>query len=515
MKTLLRPMMAIATLTLVFVGKTFAADRPPNIVFLLADDMGYADPGYSGGNPELTPNIDRLATQSVRFTSAYANAVCAPSRAALMTGRYAFRSWLDWRSEDFGKPDYLAMLGLELPKNARGEETRMIHALGAKERTVAEALAEAGYFTALVGKWHLGEWLPEHLPRGQGFEHHYGHYAWGIDYTNYTIPHNAPARFAVYDWHRNGKPIDEQGYSTDLFANEATRLIADQSPAKPFFLMVALNAIHGPLEQIPRYTDTLDKRSAALKCLDDAIGQVVGAIEQYGFADNTLIVFANDNGGLKPEFNRPFRGTKNTNYEGGVRVPCLMRFDGRLEAGSTNDGMVHFVDFLPTLVGLAGGKVDHARPLDGIDLSSMIFERKPSPRKEIVFEVSGSVRPPAIRVKNLKLVGDELFDIESDPSESRDLAAERPEDVARLKARVAEISKERPSLASVIGDSPILMDPPLPFVYGQDENRNPPAWLIRRVESVRVTQPKEWSPGETPWPQAPKDGTIIYSGDGR
>ena len=195
----------------------------PNIVFMLSDDMGWNEPAFNGGNPELTPNLLRLRQSGVSLTQFYVHAVCAPTRAAFLTGRYSFRTWSDWRSEDFGKPSYLAKLRLTLATNEKGEETRRLHALDTNERTIAEALREAGYFTSIIGKWHCGEWLPEHLPMGQGFMHQYGHYGWGIDYNNFTIPHNAPARLAVYDWHRNQQPLYEQGYATDLIANEAAR----------------------------------------------------------------------------------------------------------------------------------------------------------------------------------------------------------------------------------------------------------------------------------------------------
>ena len=183
----------------------------------------------------------------MQLTQHYTHSVCAPTRGAFLTGRYAFRNWMDWRSEDFGKPSYLKALGLTLANNDRGEPTRRIHALPTEERTIAEALKEAGYSTALVGKWHCGEWLPEHLPMAQGFQHQYGHYAWGIDYYSKSIVHNAPARFAVYDWHRNQQPLQEEGYATDLFAAEAERVIAAQKKDRPFFLYVPFNAVHGPL----------------------------------------------------------------------------------------------------------------------------------------------------------------------------------------------------------------------------------------------------------------------------
>ena len=500
-----------------------ASAERPNIVLMLSDDMGWAEPGFNGGDPECTPHIDQLAEEGVRMTQFYAHSVCAPTRGALLTGRYAFRTWMDWRSEDFGKPSYLAKLQLTLAHNDRGEPTRRIHALDTDERTIAEALREQGYFTSISGKWHCGEWLPEHLPMGQGFDHQYGHYAWGIDYNHYTIPHNAPARYAVYDWHRNQQPLLEQGYTTDLIANEVVRIVAERKaePNRPFFLYVPFNAVHGPIEEVPRYTDQYPARQSALKCLDDAVGRIVSAIDQQGFTENTLIIFANDNGGLTDALNRPYRGTKNTTFEGGVRVPCVWRYPGKLPAGTTNDAMMHVVDLLPTLTALAGdsvdlpaasdGKATAGRKIDGMNMLPTIFAGQPSPRTEIIFEVAGSVRLPTIRSGDFKLMGERLFDIVRDPSETTDIAAQHPEIVARLTARLQEASEQRPPL----GEKQLLMDPPLPFVYGQEENRSVPAWLIQRVEAVRSTQPTEWAEGATPWPQAPQGATILYTGDGR
>jgi arylsulfatase A-like enzyme len=483
----------------------------PNIVFMLADDMGHADPGFNGGDKFLTPHIDRFASQGTRLTQFYTHAVCAPTRAAFLTGRWSFRTNSDWRSEDFGKPTYLKILGLTLAKNRTGEETRRIHAMDTNERTVAEALKEAGYFTALIGKWHLGEWFPEHLPMGQGFMYQYGHYGWGIDYTNYTIPHNAPARYAVYDWHRNQQPVYEQGYATDLFANETVRLISEQKKDKPFFIYVPFNAVHGPHESIPRYTDKYGKREAALKILDDAVGQIVGAIDQYGFNDNTVVIFGNDNGGLREPMNKPYRGTKNTNLEGGVRTPCIVRWPGKIKAGGTNDEMMHIVDFYNTFITLGGGKLEQERPVDGINMTDVIFEGESSPRSEVVYDVAGCVRLPAMRLGRYKLVGENLYDMVADPTEQKDIAKAKPQEVAKIKARLAELAKERPAL----GEMKTLMTPALPWVYGRDENKNAPQWVKDHLAPIRAAQPKEWAPGTTPWPQAPKDGKIIYTGDGR
>ncbi len=305
--------LVVTSLSVCFGVNTSATENGkgerPNIVFILADDMGWNQPSFNGGDPGLTPNIGRLAGEGMRLNEFYTHSVCAPTRAAFLTGRYAFRTWSDWRSEDFGKPSYLAKLGLELAHNERGEPTRRIHALDTNERTLAEALQEAGYFTSLLGKWHLGEWLPEHLPMGQGFEHQYGHYGWGIDYYTKTIVHNAPARFAVYDWHRNQKPIQEKGYATDLIAAEAERVIAARKKDdRPFFMYVAFNAVHGPLNPPPGFEgdadDPLAIRHAMLANLDKAVGRISKAIDDNGFRDNTLFIFTNDNGPVLEEFSK-------------------------------------------------------------------------------------------------------------------------------------------------------------------------------------------------------------------
>lgn len=475
------------------------AGSRPNIVFILADDMGWNQPGFNGGKKGLTPQLDALAARSLQLTQYYSHSVCAPTRGAFLTGRYAFRNWMDWRSEDFGKPSYLKKLGLTLARNERGEPTRRIHALDTRERTVAEALKEAGYFTALVGKWHCGEWLDEHLPMQQGFMHQYGHYAWGIDYYTKTIVHNAPARFAVYDWHRNQKPLREEGYSTDLFAAEAERVISQQSKDRPFFLYVALNAVHGPLNVPPRY-QKLDVRDAMLKCMDDAVGRIVQAIDRQGIKDNTLLVFTNDNGAVLEEMSKPYRGTKNTTFEGGVRVPCLVRWPEKIAAATKNNQMMFVADWFSTFITLAGGRHEQERKVDSLDMTKMLFHGLPSPRKEIIFEVQGSVRLPTIRRGDYKLMGDMLFDIGSDPYETKDVASQHPDVVTDLRQRLKRAGEERPPL----GEKPLLMDPPLPYIYGAAESKTVPRWLKDHVDAIRANQPQSWAPGETPWPQAPQ-----------
>jgi arylsulfatase A-like enzyme len=471
----------------------------PNIVFIMSDDMGWAHPGFNGGDPRITPNLDRLAKEGLRLTQFYAQSVCSPTRTALLTGRYPFRTWMDWRSEDFGKSEFLDRLGLTLPKAPDGRDTRRIHGLDLKERTLATALREAGYYTAITGKWHLGEWVKGHLPLQRGFDHQYGHYAWGIDYSSKMILHHTPAHFTVYDWHRNEQPLQEQGYVTDLIAAEAERVIAAQNHDRPFFLYVAFNAPHGPLDHAPRYVKEFGILGATLKIMDDSVGRVLTALEKKGLSQNTLVIFTNDNGGLTEESNRPLRGKKDTNWEGGVRVPALLRWPGVIEAGRTSTSLIHMTDFYPTLIKLAGGSLEQDLPLDGLDMTRMLLQRQPSPRDEIIFEVAGSVRVPAIRQGDHKLVGHELFNLALDPGETTDIATFHPQIVARLKARLKEVSSERPPL----GEMTALMVPPLPYIYGELENRNPPKWLIEVVEARRRQQPQTLPPGVTPWPKPP------------
>ncbi|MDF1810907.1 MAG: arylsulfatase [Verrucomicrobiales bacterium] len=490
------------------IGNDLTGSRP-NIVFIMSDDMGWAQPGFNGSEKALTPNMDALAAEGTRLSSFYTHSVCAPTRAAFLTGRYAFRSWSDWRTEDFGKPSYLEKLGMTLAKTKSGEETRRIHALDTEERTIAEALKEAGYYTALVGKWHLGEWLPEHLPMGQGFMHQYGHYGWGIGYYSKSIVHNAPARFAVYDWHRNQQPLQEEGYATELFADEAVRVIeAQKDKDRPFFMYVAFNAVHGPLD-VPKGKETMDPRDAMLESLDQGVGKIVKAIDANGFRDNTLLIFTNDNGPVLEEMSYPYRGTKNTTFEGGVRQPCILRWPEHTKAGSTKDGLMFITDFYSTFINLAGGSHEQERKVDAHDMTGMLFGDSESPRDEIIYDVKGSVRLPTIRAGNYKLMGDALYDIVNDPGEQKDIAKDQPELVKAMKERVEHVGNERPPL----GDKPLLMDPPQPYVYGQQENENPPEWLIKTVDEIRSTQPKEWAPGETPWPKAPK-GAIASKMDG-
>ena len=278
-----------------------------------------------------------------------------------------------------------------------------------------------------------------------------------------------------------------------------------------FFHYVAFNAIHGPLEEIPRHRDVFDKRGAAIRCLDEAVGRILQSIERLGIAENTLVIFTNDNGGLTEEVNRPWRGTKNTTFEGGIRVPCVFRWPGVITPASVCKELMHVTDLFPTLVSIGGGSTNQALQLDGHNMSTVIFEGEKSPRTEILIEATGSVRLPSIRSGQWKLVGDALFNLQADPGEQDDISELHPEIVIELRKRILTLSAERPPL----GDLSHVMDPALPFVYGQLENASVPEEIRSHVEKARREQQQVWEAGTYPWPPPPHNGRITYEGDGR
>ena len=463
------------------------AEQKPNVVIVIADDQGYGDLGHTGNPIIKTPNIDALASESTSLTDYHVAPTCSPTRSALMTGHWTDRTGV-WHTI-----------------NGRSM-------LRANEVTLGQLLKDNGYTTGMFGKWHLGEWLPEHLPLARGFDHQYGHYGWGIDYNSHLIPHNAPQPFCVFDWHRDQQPVLEVGYSTDLIADEAIRLMKIHGAQDaPFFHYVAFNAIHGPLEEIPRHRDVFDKRNAAIKCLDDAVGRIVETVDDLGISEKTLVFFTNDNGGLTEEVNRPWRGTKNTTFEGGIRVPCVLRWPGFIEQGSVCNELIHVTDIFPTLVTIGGGSLEQTYPLDGSDMSPVIFDGKKSSRTEILIEATGSVRLPSIRSGRWKLVGDALFDLERDPGERRDVSEMNLEIVIKLRNRMLTLSAERPPL----GELSEVMNPALPYVYGQAEDNSVSEKIRHHVEHARRSQQQIWEAGKYPWPAPPRNGQITYEGDGR
>ena len=432
-----------------------AADPKPNIVFIMADDLGNADLGYRGGEMK-TPNIDKLATEGVRLESFYGEPVCTPSRAALMTGRYPMR--------------YGLQTLVIFPSHTFG--------LATDERTLPQALKEAGYRTYMVGKWHLGHADKKYWPQNRGFDYFYGNVVGEVDYFTRE-------RGGIVDWQRNGKFLKEKGYYTTLIADDAVKLLDQQDGKAPFFLYFASLAPHAPYQVPQKYKDLYpgikDKNRQAyagmISALDEDVGRIVAALEKKKLLDNTIILFASDNGGATsalfatgarsaeerkesggvglgekpPASNAPFRGGKGSLYEGGVRVPAFVSWPGHLQPRVVNDAL-HMVDVMPTLLALSGGKGSPDHPMDGKDMWPTLAEAKPSPHEDVLINVEafrGAVRKGDWKLVKIALLPGktELFDLAKDPGETTNVAEQNPDVVRDLEGRLLAYAKEqKPSL---------------------------------------------------------------------
>jgi arylsulfatase A-like enzyme len=391
------------------------ASGQPNILLIVADDLGYAEIGVQGCKDIPTPNIDSIARNGVRFTSGYVSCpVCSPTRAGLITGRYQQRFGHEFNpgpaseaSDNFGLP--------------------------LSEETLADRLKLLGYRTGLVGKWHLG-YKPAYLPLKRGFDEFFGFPGGAHNYIGLDRRDGNPLM-------RGNEAIEEKEYLTDAFAREAVNFVG-RGGNRPFFLYLAFNAVHNPLQATATYKDRLaaiadDKRrtyGAMMLAMDDAIGQVLAKVRQTGGEENTLIFFISDNGGPTPQTtskNTPLRGYKGQVWEGGIRVPFLMQWKKRLPAGRVYDSPVIALDIFPTSVAAAGGKLPSN--LDGVDLAPFVTgANKASPHDALCWRFGAQ---SAIRKGDWKLArtGDgeaHLSHLASDIGESKNLAAT---DAAKLK----------------------------------------------------------------------------------
>ncbi len=415
-----------------------AENARPNVVLIVADDLGWADVGYH--NPEIrSPNIDRLVKTGIELDLHYVQPQCTPTRVALMTGRYPSR---------FGRHCTQASNEKALPDGTP---------------TLSSLLKQAGYDTALVGKWHLGskpEWGPNHF----GFDYSYGCLAGATGIYDHRYRLTRPE--FTRTWHRNEEFIDEEGHVTDLEAREAVAWIEKQRE-EPFFLYLPFQAVHVPLVEPDRYLeanahiDYADRRlfAAAVTHLDEAIGKVVDALDRTGQRENTLIIFTSDNGGLHnhrgdtypppdPKLenfssNLPLRGQKSQTYEGGMRVPAFANWPGYLKPG-VRDMPMHAVDWLPTILGLIDIKTEDAWHLDGQNVWPALaaYESNSDPRT--LYWVWGARRQRvALRHGGWKILRPgpeadfELYNVAKDPYEKTDLSDSHPEQLAEMKKRFA------------------------------------------------------------------------------
>lgn len=416
--------------SLLGVTSALALDKP-HIVYIVADDLGWKDVGFHGGKVR-TPNLDKLAAQGVVFNAFYGQPFSSQTRAALLTGRYPMR------------------YGLQTLSIGASSQ----YGLPAQERTLAQALKEAGYKTALIGKWQLGHAKAEMWPTRRGFDYFYG-----------TLAGNVGAQIAKAgrtDWRRNEQPVQEDGFVTTLIAKDAVARIDAHDTQAPLFLLLSFTApaapFGAPKEFVDGYRDVPDETrrtyAAAVTALDDAVGQVVRALEKKKMLEQTLIVFHSDNGGAIPmkfptgdgDVDKPaadndlYREGKGSLYEGGVRVVALASWPGRLQKNVVTT-MVHVTDMYPTLLQLAGGKLEQPKKLDGLDMWSVLTSTAPNPRSEMLINVEDF--RGAIRVGEWKLIvravlptKTELFNIGSDPEESDNQANANPERVKELFGRL-------------------------------------------------------------------------------
>lgn len=458
------------------VAKAPAGERPPNIILIVADDLGYNDISLNGGgvaNGRLkTPNIDAIAREGAVFSNSYAgNATCAPSRAALMTGRYPTRFGFEFTPTDVRFARTIAGFPSDSPNKPIFDEDAAAKApdheakgVPSAEITIAEVLRGHGYHTLHLGKWHLGG-ASGMRPEDQGFDESLGFIIGGQMFLPEDDPDvvNAKQDFDPIDkylWanlpfsvqYNGGERFHPDIYMTDYLTREAISAI-EANRNRPFFMYLAYNAPHTPLQALKSDYEALsaikDHRTrvyaAMIRALDRGVGEVMAALKARGLDENTLIIFTSDNGGAHyiglPDINRPYRGWKASFFEGGIKVPLFMRWPAGIPAGSRVDGAVSHFDLFTTAAAAARAAVPADRPLDGVNLLQALADGRVGNR-EALFWRSGAYRVVQAGEWKLQVLMKPamslLFNLRDDPTERRNVAAAHPDVVARLTALLAE-----------------------------------------------------------------------------
>lgn len=488
------------------------AERPPNIIFILADDLGINDistfgGGVAGGRVP-TPNIDRLAAEGALFSTAYSGTgTCAPSRAMLMTGRYPTRTGFEYTPTPPGMSRIVPMFANDmrtgLPPTERVTENEKImppfaeQGLPSEEVTIAEVLKERGYHTVHIGKWHLGNASP-FKPNDQGFDE-------SLDMASGMFlppgdPRGVDARldFDPIDkflWARmdfaasyNGSDwFEPGGYLTDYWTDESLKVI-EANRNRPFFLYLAHWGVHTPLQATKADYEAvgdiephrLRVYAAMLRAVDRSVGRIMDKLDEEGLADNTIIVFSSDNGGAGyigiPEVNAPYRGWKITLFEGGIRVPLFMKWPAAIQPGTVVDEPVAHIDMMPTLAAVAGAPLPAGVEIDGQNLLPLAMGADGFSRPgDAIFWSSGYYRVVRAGGWKLQVNGRQnkswLFDLNNDPTEQTNLAASEPKKLAELQALIDTHWKDaREPLYPYTIESPIKIDHTLadPYVEGEE-----------------------------------------------
>ena len=468
----------LSVLVLLTSSSVFAGDKP-NIIVMVADDLGWADVGFHGNQIIETPSLDRIAAEGTQLNRFYTTPICSPTRAALMTGRDPIRLGVAYSTI--------------MPWHNNG-----IHP---EETFLPELFAGAGYQTAMVGKWHLGHAQQTYHPNARGFEHFYGHLHTEV---GFFPPF---ASLGGKDFQRNGVSIDDQGYESYLLADEVSRYIRERDAAKPFFIYMPFIAPHTPLDAPDdlkaKYADMEDDRgksrskmadntrfmakvtrrasarpmyAAVVDGMDQSIGRVLDTLDAEGLTDNTIVLFFSDNGGavyaIGGADNAPLRGGKGDTFEGGIRVVATMRWPEKIAAGGKVDSIMSVMDVFPTLLAAAGIEPATRHRLDGRNLLPAIVDGEDVAREDLLFFIAES---PFKNTVNVTAFNDEwklvqrietgftsvevsnfLFDINADPNEYQNLALEHPDVVAEL----ADEIRHWRNLYPVAGTRSELMPPP-------------------------------------------------------
>ncbi|WP_231756919.1 sulfatase [Microbulbifer elongatus] len=423
------------------------SERPPNIVLLFADDAGYEDFGFQGSPVMKTPRLDEIAEGGVRFTQGYvSDATCGPSRAGLMTGKYQQR----FGYEEINVPGFMS-------ENSGIKGAEM--GLPLDQKTMADYLKDRGYKTAVYGKWHLGDADRFH-PTKRGFDEFYGFRGGDRSYFKYDGENPLDNVVAAFDKKLErgfGRYEEHDGYLTDVLADEAAQFI-EQNQDSPFFIYLAFNAVHTPMEaleedmqQFPELSGKRRELAAMTLAMDRATGRVMDKLEELGLAENTIVVFTNDNGGPSDKngsSNYPLAGTKSNHLEGGLRVPFIIRWPARLPAGVDYEYPVSTLDLLPTFYEAAGGS-EYESQLDGVNLLPYLTgEKKERPHQKMFWKKESRA---VIRDGDWKLIRfpdrpAELYNLADDIGEQNDLASAEPERVRSMFKDLFEweLTLERP-----------------------------------------------------------------------
>jgi arylsulfatase A-like enzyme len=411
------------------------ASSTPNVVLIITDDVGYGDFSSYGAPDIRTPHIDRLAKEGVRFTDFYANgAVCSPTRAALISGRYQQRVGVE---------------NVLTPADKRG--------LPVTGRSLPQLLKNHGYATALIGKWHLG-YQPQVGPNAHGFDYFFGFLSGAVNYFEHTMRNGNP------DLYENTTPVKEPGYLTDMLTRRSVEFI-DRNAQRPFFLEVAYNAAHWPFQSPHHAPDAFPKErdifqgpddetrptrkdyAEILERADAGVGQILAALDRHGLTRNTLVIFTNDNGGEWLSRNAPLFNRKGTLWEGGIRVAAMMRWPGRVPRGKTTRQVGITMDLTATILAATNAPMPPETRLDGVNLIPYVQDNVPPLERTLFWRFLVPARQHrAVRQGDWKLMldGDHLllFDLARDPGERNDLSQQRPDLIRSLRGRLAEWEKE-------------------------------------------------------------------------